>query len=123
MPLRVNVDVGYRPELTSDELLRIVQNGLGDKYEIIEPGRWQVPDVIVKHSDRDGAAVQILRQRLRHRTRLRVYGIAPSIGQRKWTPYGIAWQAQHSQPLVDEVVTFLRGCSALQGGTEDSVGQ
>ena len=59
MPLRVHVDVGHRPELNTDELWQIVQNGLGDQHEIVKQGHWyQVPNVIVKRSDSDGAAIQ-----------------------------------------------------------------
>jgi len=114
MSLRVHVDVGHRPELNTDELWHIVQNGLGDRHEIVKQGRWyQVPNVIVKRSDTDGAAIQILQQRLRHRTVLRVYAVAPSVAKRPSTPYGMRQQITRSQPLVDEVVAFLRGCSAL----------
>lgn len=114
MPLRVHVDVGHRRELNTDELWQIVQDGLGDQHEIVKQGHWyQVPDVIVKRSDSDGAAIQILQQRLRHRTVLRVYGVAPSVAKRPSTPYGMRQQIARSQPSVDEVVAFLRGCSAL----------
>ena len=120
MPLRIDIDVGYRPELTADSLLLIVREGLGDRYEIVKPGRLQVPDVIVKRSDTDGAALQIMQQRLRHRTRVRVYAIAPSISKRRSTPLGITRQLKGSQPLVDEVVTFLRSRGELQLGAEDA---
>ena len=114
MSLRVHIDVGHRPELSTDELWQIVQNGLGDQHEIVKQGRWyQVPNVIVKRSDSDGAAIQILQQRLRHRTVLRVYAVAPSVAKRPSTPYGMRQQIARSQPLVDEVVAFLRGASAL----------
>ena len=114
MSLRVHVDVGRRPELNTDELWQIVQDGLGKRYEIVKQGRWfQVPNVIVKHSDSDGAAIQILQQRLRHRTVLRVYAVAPSVAKRPSTPVGMRQQITRSQPLVDEVVAFLRDCSTL----------
>ena len=114
MSLLVHVDVGHRPELNTDALWQIVQNGLGDRHEIVKQGRWyQVPNVIVKRSDTDGAAIQILQQRLRHRTVPRVYAVAPSVAKRPSTPYGMRQQITRSQPLVDEVVAFLRGCSAL----------
>jgi hypothetical protein len=111
MPLRVDIDIGRRPDLNADALLPIFRQGLD--YEVLKPGRFQVPDVIVKRSDSDGAAIQILQQRLRHRTRLRVYPIAPSISKRRGTPLGIARQMRRSQPLVDEVVAFIRSSDAL----------
>jgi hypothetical protein len=114
MPLTVNVDVGHRPSLRADELLAIVRRGLGDRYQVYKPGRFQVPDVMVKRSDSDGAAIQILQQRLRKRTRLRVYGLAPSIASRPWKPVGLARQVKDTQPLVDEVVGFLEASEDLR---------
>ena len=114
MALTVSVDVGHRPTLDADDLLAIVRQGLGDRYEVYKPGRFQVPDVMVKRSDDDGAAIQILQQRFRKRTRLRVYGIAPSISRRPWRPLGLAQQVKRTQPLVDEVVCFLRASTNLR---------
>lgn len=114
MAIHTHLDIGHRPELDSKSLLAIVQAGLGDKYEIYAPGRLQVPDVVVKRSDSDGVAIQILQQRLRKRTRLRVYALAPSIGQRAWKPVGIVRQTRELQPLVDEVLEVLRAHELLQ---------
>lgn len=107
MPLRVNVDVGHRPKLKAGELLEIVREGMGDRYEVYAPGRWQVPDVMVKRSDSEGVAIQILQKRLRKRTRLRVYGLAPSVARRGATPYGLMAQERETRPLLEEVVEFL----------------
>ena len=90
MPLSVLVDLGHRPELDDDGLLAIVRDGLGDRYEVYDPGRFQVPDVMVKRSDEEGLAIQLLQQRWRKRTRLRVYGLAPSIASRPWRPADLA---------------------------------
>jgi hypothetical protein len=114
MPLTVKIDVGHRPTLRADELLAIVRKGLGDRYEVYKSGRFQVPDVMVKRSDSDGAAIQILQHRLRKRTRLRVYGLAPSIARRPWKPVGLARQVKHTQPLVDEVVGVLEASESLR---------
>lgn len=114
MPLRVHVDVGYRPDLGPDELLAIMRDGLGDRFEVYKAGRFQVPDVMVKRSESDGVAVQILQQRHRKRTRLRVFPLAPSIAQRAWTPAEITRQATAPQPLVDEVLLFLQQSPALR---------
>lgn len=73
-----------------------------------------VPDVMVKRSDVEGAAVQILQQRLRKRTRLRVYGLAPSAAKRGWTPIGLAMQAKKTKPLVEEVATVLGSSDELR---------
>lgn len=113
MPLHVHVDIGHRPDLKQDELVAILRQGLGDRYEILAPGRLQVPDAIVKRSDSDGAAVQILQQRLRKRTRLRVYGLAPSIAFRASTPAALARQTKETKPLVGEVVSLLETDSRL----------
>lgn len=114
MPLWVHVDVDYRPDLGPDELLAIMRDGLGDKFEVYKPGRFQVPDVMVKRSESDGVAVKIRQQRHRKRTRLRVYPMAPSIALRPWRPVGLARQASEPQPLVDEVVLFLEESPSLR---------
>jgi hypothetical protein len=107
LALRVLIDLDYQPDLDAAELLAIAGEGLGDRYEVYEAGRFQVPDVMVKCSDTEGVAIQILQGRLRKRTRLRVYPLAPSIAQRAWTPYGLREQVGRSQPLLGEVVRFL----------------
>lgn len=107
MPLRKHVDVGWRPNLDVAELLTALREEFGDRYEVYEPGRFQVPDVMVKRSDSDGAAVQLLQGRLRKRTRIRIYPLAPSIAQREWKPVGMARQRGELMPLVDEVVAFV----------------
>ena len=116
VPLRVSIDLGYRPELKAPELLEIVRGELGDRYEVYDPGRWQVPDVMVKRSEDEGVAIQLLQRRLRRRTRLRVYGLRPSIARRGGTPVGLAAQERDTQPLLDEVVRALRGCERLRPG-------
>jgi len=115
MSMQVNVDLGHRPDIGAEQLLAVLREGLGDRYEIEAPGRLQVPDAIVKRSDREGAAVQILQQRLRKRTRLRVYGLAPSIARRAWSPLALARQTKALGPLVEEVAGFLEK-SELKGG-------
>jgi hypothetical protein len=114
MPLRIHVDIGHRPDLDADELLAILRERLGDGLEVYKPGRFQVPDVIVKRSESEGAAVQIVQQRLRKRTRLRVYGLAPSVAQRGFTPVGLERQAEETRALVDLVVETLREEPRLQ---------
>lgn len=116
MPLFVTIDLGHRPELKAPELLEIVRGELGDRYEVYDPGRWQVPDVMVKRSEDEGVAVQLLQQRLRKRTRLRVYGLRPSIARRGATPVGLAVQERETRPLLDEVLEALRGCERLSPG-------
>lgn len=113
VPLHVHIDIGYRPQLGADELLAVLRDGFGDRYEVYEAGRLQVPDVMVRRSEREGVAIQILQQRLRRRTRLRVYGLAPSIAQRGWTPLGIAQQARENKTLVEEVARFLEQSDRL----------
>ena len=112
--LHTHLDVGHRPELDTEHLLAIVRGRMADDYEVYAPGRLQVPDVIVKRSDREGVAIQILQQRLRKRTRLRVYALAPAISQRAWKPVGIFRQSRELQPLVDEVVELLRNHELLR---------
>ena len=119
MALRQHVDIGHRPNLDVDELLSILQEGLDDGLKIYKPGRFQVPDVIVKRSDSEGAAIQIVQQRLRKRTRLRVYGLAPSVAQRGWTPRGLRRQARETKPLVEQVAKLLRAEPRLQPGAQD----
>jgi hypothetical protein len=114
MPRTVNIDIGHRPTLNANELLAIVREGFGDGYDVYKPGWYQVPDVMVKRSDREGAAIQILQQRLRKRTRLRVYGLAPSIAVRPWVPDGLARQVKMTKPLVEEVVRFLKESESLR---------
>lgn len=107
MPLRVHVELGYRPNFGVDELLEIVQAGLGDRYEVHKSGRFQVWDVMVEQSAEVGAAIQIVQGRLRKRTRLRVYGLAPSVAMRGSTPLGLQQQERRTRSLVEEVVRFL----------------
>ena len=107
VPLRVHVDLGYRPELGADELLEIVRAGLGDRHQVHKSGRFQVWDVMVEQSADVGAAIQILRGRLHKRTRLRVYGLAPSVALRGATPAGLQLQERRTRGLVEEVVRFL----------------
>lgn len=114
MPLRVTIDLGYRPDLKAPELLEIVRGELGDRYEVYDPGRWQVPDVMVKRSEAEGVAVQLLQGRLRKRTRLRVYGLSPSVAQRAGTPVGMARQEREARPMLEEVVDALRACQRLR---------
>ncbi len=116
MPLRVSIDLGYRPDLGADELLAIVRQGLGERYGVHGSGRFQVWDVMVEESPEVGAAIQILQGRLRKRTRLRVYGLAPSIALRGATPIGLKQQGQRSRPLVKEVVRFLEQSEELRPG-------
>lgn len=108
MPLRVHVELGYRPNFGVDELLEIVQAGLGDRYEVHKSGRFQVWDVMVEQSAEVGAAIQIVQGRLRKRTRLRVYGLAPSVAMRGSTPLGLQQQERRTRSLVEEVVRFLQ---------------
>lgn len=116
MPLRVYVDLGYQPDFGVDELLEIVEAGLGDRYEVHKSGRFQVWDVMVEQSAEVGAAIQIVQGRLRKRTRLRVYGLAPSLALRGATPLGLQRQEQHTRPLVEEVVRFLEQSDRLRPG-------
>ncbi len=112
--MSVFVEVAHRPQLDADLLVLVLKEGLGDRYEISKTGRLTVPDVIVKASDRDGAAVQILRKRLRKRTTLKVYGLAPSAAQRAWTPVGLVVQAQRNKGLVEEVAEVLKKSELLR---------
>jgi len=114
MAIQVHVDVGHGPDLKQDGLVEILRERFGDRYEVLAPGRLQVPDAIVKRSDSDGAAVQILQQRLRKRTRLRVYGLAPSIASRAASPLALARQMKATKPLVEEVVDFLESDERLR---------
>jgi len=116
MPLRVTVDLGERPPLEADELLQAVAAGLGDRYDVHGSGRFQVWDVMVEQSPEAGAAIQILQGRFRKGTRLRVYGLAPSVALRGATPLGLKRQEERTRPLVEEVVRFLEGCEALRPG-------
>lgn len=115
MPLRVSIDLGYRPDLDADELLQIVRAGLGGRYDVHRGGRLQVWDVMVEQSPEVGAAIQILQGRLRKRTRLRVYGLAPSVALRGSTPLGLQRQERRTRPLVEEVVRFLEHSDGLRG--------
>lgn len=110
----VNVDLGYRPDLDAGRLRAILEHGFGDRYEVYDPGRFQVPDVMVKRSDSEGAAVQIVQRRLRKRTRLRVFALAPSIARREWRPAGMAQQKGELEPLVTEVARFLEQSEELR---------
>lgn len=121
MSLRVTIDVGYRPELDADELLAIVKNGLGMRYDVHGSGRFQVWDVMVEESPEIGAAIQILQGRIRKRTRLRVYGLAPSIALRGVTPVGLKLQGQRSRSLVQEVVRFLEHSEELSAPSAGDV--
>lgn len=114
MPLRVHIDLGYQPDLSEDKLFEIVQAGLGDRYKVRRSGRFQVWDVMVEQSAEVGAAIQIVQGRLRKRTRLRVYGLAPSVALRGSTPLGLQQQEQQTRPLVDEVVRFLEQSDRLR---------
>ena len=105
--------IGHRPDLDADDLLSILQERLGE-FEVYKPGRFQVPDVMVRRSESEGAAVQIVQQRLRKRTKLRVYALAPSGAQRGWTPYGLRKQAEVMRPLVERVVEALKADARLQ---------
>ena len=116
MPLRVHIDLGYQPDFGEDQLLEIVQAGLGDRYKVHGSGRFQVWDVMVEQSAEVGAAIQIVQGRLRKRTRLRVYGLAPSVARRGSTPLGLQRQDQQTRPLVDEVVRFLEQSDRLRSG-------
>lgn len=116
MPLRLTVDLGERPRLGADELLRIVDAGLGERYDVHGSGRFQVWDAMVEDSPEIGAAIQILQGRFRRGTRLRVYGLAPSIALRGTTPSGLKRQEEHTRPLVEEVARFLEGCDELRPG-------
>ena len=113
MAARVSIDLGYRPELGADELLGIVKRGLGKRHNVHGSGRFQVWDVMVEESPDVGAAIQILQGRIRKRTRLRVYGLAPSIALRGATPVGLKRQEQRSRPLVEEVVRFIEQSEEL----------
>lgn len=117
MALRLYVDIGDRPDLNTDQLLAILKERLGDELDVYKPGRFQAPDVMVKRSDSEGVAIQIVRQRLRRRTRLRVYGLAPSVAQRGWTPRGLQRQARETKPLVERVAELLRTEPRLQAGS------
>ena len=108
MPLNTHIDVGHRPDLDADALLTVLREGFGERFDVYEPGRFQVPDVIVKRSDSEGAAVQVIQQRLRKRTRLRIYPLAPSIARRASNPVTFAAQHKQLQPLAEEVVDLLR---------------
>ena len=114
MPLNVKIDLGYRPDLSGEALLEVVRAGLGDRYEVYDPGSFQVPDVMVKRSESEGVAIQILQHRLRKHTKLRVYGLSPSIAQRGFTPYGLVAQANETRPLLEDVLEFLRSSPELQ---------
>lgn len=113
MPLSVKIDLGRRPKLSAHELLEIVREGLGDRYEVYAPGRFQAPDVMVKQSDDVGVAIQVLEPWFRKTQRLRVYGLAPSIAHRGSTPIGLQMQKRRSEPLLEEVVAFLRGSDLI----------
>lgn len=112
--MRVTIDLGHRPDLTPEELIAVLQGGLGEGCEISKTGRLTVPDVMVKRSDVEGAAVQILQQRRRKRTRLRVYGLAPSVARRGWTPIGLVMQAKRTKPLVERVASILGSSEELR---------
>ncbi len=108
MPLRISIDLGHRPEFGPDELLAIVERGFGESYDVHRSGRFQVWDVMVEESPEVGAAIQIVQRRLRKRTLLRVYGLAPSIALRGATPVGLQQQEQRTRPLVEEVAGYLK---------------
>lgn len=108
------IDIGHRPDLKAEDLLEVLNDGIGDSCEVYKTGRLMVPDVMVKRSDLIGAAVQILQKRLRKRTFLRVYGIAPSWAQRGWTPIGLIRQARRTKPLVEEVASVLESSEKLR---------
>lgn len=119
MPLRETIDLGYRPELDADALLTLVEDGLGKRYAVHGSGRFQVWDAMVEESPEIGAAIQILQGRLRKRTRLRVYGLAPSVALRGVTPVGLKLQEERSRSLVKEVVCFLERSEALTEPAND----
>ena len=106
--LWVNVDVERAGRLSGEELLEVVRGGLGERYEVYAPGRWQVPDVMVKRSDAVGVAIQILRRRRHGRIRLRCAVMAPKVALRGATPLGRAMEVEQGAGLLDEVVAFLR---------------
>ena len=107
-PLWVNVDVEREGRLPAEELLEVVRGGLGEHYEVYDPGRWQVPDVMVKRSDAVGVAIQILRRRHHGRIRLRCAVMAPKVVLRGATPISRTMEVQQGSGLLDEVVAFLR---------------
>lgn len=111
--MSASIELAHCPELSADTLVRVLEDGLGDRYEVYKAGRLSVPDVIVKLSASNGAAVQILQKRLRKRTTLKVYGMAPSVAQRAWTPIGLLRQAQNTKQIVDEVAEVLKNSQSL----------
>ncbi|MFN8160847.1 MAG: hypothetical protein U0R52_07380 [Solirubrobacterales bacterium] len=113
MPLRRTVELAHLPDLDAGRLIEILRGGLGDRYEASDPGRFQVPDAMVKRSDPEGAAVRITQRRRRGQTLLRVWPLAPSLSRREWRPGGLARQSAELRRLTDEVVEFLEGAAEL----------
>lgn len=112
--MSVKIDIGHRPGLKAEEIVEVLKDQLDEGCEVYKTGRLMVPDVMVKQSDRDGAAVQILQKRLRKKTVLKVYGLAPSATQRGWTPAGLVLQAQRTKPLVEYVAGILESSDRLR---------
>lgn len=106
--MSVKIDIGHQPGLKAEEIVEVLNDQLDEGCEVYKTGRLMVPDVMVKRSDRDGAAVQILQKRLRKKTVLKVYGLAPSVAQRGWTPAGLVLQAQRNKPLVELVANTIK---------------
>ncbi len=124
MSLWINVDIADGPDLPA-RLLAAATRDLGDRWEVAKAPRLMVPDVIVKPTEHDAVALQVLRRRHHGRRRVRVFGVSPPGRLGFASPLSAVQYEQmleRAGPVVEEIAEWLRHCPDFAPGAGGTAG-
>lgn len=105
------LNLGHKPELTTDKLEQILQHEFGKKFEVYKATQRKF-DFILKESDYMGVAFRVRQKN--DKTYLGYSWTTPSMGLGLFLGWPLITNYFHRQELLQEVESFIENEPQLQ---------